>query len=172
MWGMNTLHIQYRPRRWRWSLWLLFAILVSGLLLSRQSAAYAALRTNEQPDINNPAARTATHFAAAIQADGATVSWQVPEAEGSWFYTVYRSTDCQWATAVAVSAPIFASTDSDSRTIVYSLTERFGNAATTAPVFATCNYWLVGADGTGAVQVYDSTTLAGVERLFLPQIIN
>jgi hypothetical protein len=142
----------------------------AALFVVAQSAR--AAQENEQPIEINPAARVALTFAAAAQTDGVTVSWQVPEAEGGWFYTVYRSTDCEWNSAVAVDAPIFASTESISRTISYSLTDRFGSVDSAAPVVATCNYWLVGADGAGDVQIYDSTTLSGIEHIFLPQIAN
>jgi hypothetical protein len=99
----------------------------------------------------------------------------VPEAESSWSYAIYRSTDCSWESAVVVNGPLFASTESISRTVSYSIVDPISTAANAAAsadssALVACNYWLLGADSGGAAQIFDAATLQGVQRIFLPLV--
>jgi hypothetical protein len=158
----------------------LFTPFVLLFLLGNLLALPAPLRAApvlqaDPPKVINPAARSPLTFMAEVQSDGVVVHWQVPEAESSWSYAIYRSTDCSWESAVVVNGPLFASTESISRTVSYSIIDPISteaDAATSAnsSALVACNYWLLGADSGGAAQIFDAATLQGVQRIFLPLV--
>ncbi len=153
----------------------LLLLLLGNLLALPAPLRAASVLQADPPKVINPAARPPLTFMAELQPDGAVVRWQVPEAESSWFYEIYRSTDCSWESAVVISGPLFASTESISRTVSYSIVDTVSvgaDAAATADSSAlvACNYWLLGTDHDGAAQIFDAATLQGVQRIFLPLV--
>jgi hypothetical protein len=150
-------------------------LLLGNLLMFPPALRAAPLLQADPPKVINPAARLPLTFMAELQLDGVVVRWQVPEAESSWLYAIYRSTDCSWESAVVVNGPLFASTESISRTVSYSIVDPISTAANAAAnadssALVTCNYWLLGADSGGAAQIFDAATLQGVQRIFLPLV--
>ncbi len=123
------------------------------------------------PKVIEPSARPPLTFRAEVYADGAIVRWQVSEVESAWFYELYRSSDCSWEDAEVVNAPIFASTESTTTVVSYSMIDIPIMAGDNSSAGFACNYWLLGADTDGDAQIFDAATLQGIQRIFLPVIM-
>lgn len=147
---------------------LLLLLCVGALLLLPVPLHAASTKQTTPPKVIHPSARPPLTFEAELQTDDAIVRWQVPEAESIWSYEIYRSNDCSWESAVPLDAPIFASVNSTTTVVSYSVIDVHVMDGTVSNI---CNYWLLGADREGDVQVFDAATLQGVQRLFLPVIM-
>ncbi len=148
-----------------------FVMLFVGLLFLPSPLYAASSAQITPPKVIKPAARPPLTFKAELYADGAIVRWQVPEVESNWFYELYRSSDCSWENAEAVNGPIFASTESTTAVVSYSLIDASLSASGNPSAGFTCNYWLLGADAEGDTQIFDAATLQGIQRIFLPVIM-
>ena len=149
----------------------LLTILLSGLLFLPAPLHAAPSGQMTPPKVIEPSARPPLTFSAELYAGGAIVRWQVPEVESTWFYELYRSSDCSWEQAEVVNAPIFASAESTTAVVSYSMIDESIIASGNRRAGFTCNYWLLGVDSQGDAKIFDAAMLEGVQRIFLPVIV-
>ncbi|MBX3010661.1 MAG: hypothetical protein KF832_04105 [Caldilineaceae bacterium] len=100
-------------------------------------------------------------FEAILTPPGIAIQWQVTGASLDWGFTLYRSQNCQLEGATEVVAPIFSSVNDEAHIAHYTLTD-------TGDLMATCAYWLVATETTGAVQQFGPYQIKGRSVIYLP----
>lgn len=103
-------------------------------------------------------------FRAVQDAAGVQLEWQTPIAQSWSTFAVYFSQDCQWESAILLTAPLFSSVDSETEVVTYSLLDE--NSTSPPP----CSYWVVGTEVSGAHHTFGPVSVQGLYAIYLPVV--
>lgn len=147
---------------WRYAS-VLSLLLYTTLGLNKSVVAHTAGAT-PSPSVAAQATSDPHHLRAVRSVDGIVVEWQTPLSAQWSAFQVYYSQDCRWETAHLVTAPLFASVNSETALVTYSLLDEAINAP------PTCSYWLVGIEGDGSERTFGPVEVQGRFGLYLPLV--